>query len=130
MKKKGLTYGIYSSLNHLLRDSFWIIGAEVNQQNAGRAIEEIRREISILQEELVSEQELEIAKNYFIGSWQSENSTLFAVADKVKNNYLSGLSENYYANLLTHLQKITPAQVQHAARVSFDTGDLIEIQVG
>jgi len=129
-EEKGLTYGIYSSLNHLLRDSFWIIGAEVNQTNASRALEEIRREIKILQEELVSEQELEIARNYFIGSWQSDNSTLFAVAEKVKNNYLSGLSENYHFNLLTHLQKITPSQIQQAARTSFDTTGLIEVRVG
>jgi zinc protease len=128
-EEKGLTYGIYSSMQHFLRDSFWVIGAEVNQQNAGIAIEEIRHEIKVLQEELVSEQELEIAKNYFIGSWQSENSTVFSVAEKVKNTFLYGLSENYYTNLLEHLQKITPVQVQSAA-ASFGSTDLIEVQVG
>ncbi|CAN5290293.1 pitrilysin family protein [soil metagenome] len=129
-EEKGLTYGIYSSMQHFLRDSFWVIGAEVNQQNASRAIEEIQKEIRVLQDEPVSEQELEIAKNYFIGSWQSENSTLFAVADKIKNIHLYGLSENYYINMLTHIQKITPAQIQQAGRASFDAGGLIEVQVG
>ncbi len=116
-------------MNHFLRDSFWVIGAEVNQQNAGRAIEEIKLEIKTLQEVLVSEEELEIAKNYFIGSWQSENSTLFSVAEKIKSTYLSGLSGNYYTSLLEHIQKITPAQVQSAA-ASFGSSDLIEVQVG
>ena len=129
-EEKGLTYGIYSSMQHFLRDSFWVIGAEVNQQNAARAIEEIRSEIKILQEEPVSEQELEIAKNYFIGSWQSENSTLFAVADKIKSIHLYGLSENYYTHMLTHIQKITPAQIQNAGRAAFDATGLIEVQVG
>ncbi len=128
-EEKGLTYGIYSSMNHLLRDSFWVIGAEVNQQNAGRAIEEIKHEIKVLQDELVSEQELEIARNYFIGSWQSENSTLFSVAEKVKNTHLYGLSDNYYTSLMEHIQKITPLQIQSAA-ASFGSSDLIEVRVG
>ncbi|CAN5571368.1 pitrilysin family protein [soil metagenome] len=128
-EEKGLTYGIYSSMNHFLRDSFWVIGAEVNKENAGKAITEIKREIRILQDELVPEQELEIAKNYYIGSWQSENSTLFSVAEKIKNNHLSGLPENYYNTLLEHIQKITPAQVQSAASL-FGSLDLHEVQVG
>ncbi|NOT75614.1 MAG: insulinase family protein [Cyclobacteriaceae bacterium] len=128
-EEKGLTYGIYSSLNHFLRDSFWVIGAEVNKENAARAIEEIKHEIITLQQNLVSEQELEIAKNYFIGSWQSENSTLFSVADKVKSSQLTGVSENYYRSLMEHIQKITPAQVQSAAS-HFDTVGMIEVQVG
>lgn len=129
-EEKGLTYGIYSSLNHFLHDSFWVIGAEVNQQNAGMAIEEIRNEIRKLKQELISGAELEIARNYFIGSWQSENSTLFSVAEKVKSRHLWALSENYYTHLLTHLQEITPLQIQAAANTYFDDADLYEVQVG
>ncbi len=129
-EEKGLTYGIYSSLNHFMRDSFWAIGAEVNQQNASKAIVEIRNEIRTLQEELIPEDELEVARNYFIGSWQSENSTLFSVADKVKGRFLWALPDNYYTNLLTHIKDITPAQIQTAANTYFDTSDLLEVQVG
>ena len=129
-EEKGLTYGIYSSMHHFLKDGFWVIGAEVNQQNAGKATEEIKNEIKRLQDELVPSDELEIARNYFIGSWQSENSTLFAVAEKIKNIHLWGLSENYYSNLLGYIQEVTPAQIQRIANDQFDAGELIEIQVG
>jgi predicted Zn-dependent peptidase len=113
-----------------MHDSFWVIGAEVNQQNAGRAIEEIRNEIRTLQQELMPVDELEVAKNYFIGSWQSENSTLFSVADKVKSRFLWALPDQYYTNLLTHVRNITPAQIQKAANTHFGTSDLLEVQVG
>jgi zinc protease len=129
-EEKGLTYGIYSSLHHFLNDSFWLIGAEVNRQNADQAIEEIRFEIKALQNEPVSANELEVARNYFIGSWQSENSTLFAVAEKIQNIHLHGLGDDFYAHLLHHLKHITPAQVQDAANTYFDASDLIEVQVG
>ena len=117
-------------MNHFLRDNFWMIGAEVNQKNANEAIREIKSEIKILQEERISVRELDVAKNYFIGSWQSENSTLFSVAEKIKNLHLWGLSESFFPNLLTHIQNITPAQIQSAAHTHFDIADLFEVQVG
>lgn len=129
-EEKGLTYGIYSAMNHFLRDSFWVIGADVNQQNAEKAIQEIKHEIKKLQDELMSLDELEIAKNYFIGSWQSENSTLFAVAEKVKSIQAWGLPEDYYAKLLEYTERITPAQIQFAANHFFNNDDIFEIQVG
>jgi zinc protease len=129
-EEKGLTYGIHSSLNHFLHDSFWAISAEVNQQNATQAIAEIKHEIIALQDELVPEDELHVARNYFIGSWQSENSTMFSIADKVKSIQLWGLSPAYYTHLLNHIRHITPVQIQSVARVHFDTRDLLEIQVG
>lgn len=129
-EEKGLTYGIYSSLHHFLNESFWLIGAEVNQQNAARVIEEIRFEIKALQNELVSDDELDVARNYFIGSWQSENATLFSVAEKVQSIFLHGLPDGYYAHLLERAQHITPEQLQVAANTYFDTSDLIEVQVG
>jgi zinc protease len=129
-EEKGLTYGIYSSLHHFLNDGFWLIGAEVNRQNAAQAIEEIRFEIKALQNDLVSQDELEVARNYFIGSWQSENSTLFSVAEKIQSIHLHGLPEDYYTHLLEYLRQISPAQIQVAANTYFDTSDLIEVQVG
>lgn len=129
-EEKGLTYGIYSSLNHFQHDSFWMIGAEVNQQNASKANEEIKNEIKALREELIPQNELEIARNYFIGSWQSENSTLFSVADKVKNIHLWGLPDTYYTHMLERIQQITPAQIQLSANLYFDSADLLEIKVG
>lgn len=129
-EQKGLTYGIHSSLNHFLHDSFWSISAEVNQKNAAEAIAEIKNEIIALQETLVSADELEVARNYFIGSWQSENSTMFAIAEKFKSIQLWGLSPEYYTHLMEHIQHITPGQVQSVARTHFSASDLLEIQVG
>ena len=129
-EEKGLTYGIYSAMNHFLHGSFWVIGAEVNQQNAEQAMVEIKQEIRKLQEKPISQDELDTARNYYVGSWQSENATLFAVADKMKSLHLWNLSEDYYSKLLGHLQQITPAQIQEAGNTYFGDNDLLEIRVG
>jgi len=83
-----------------------------------------------LQEESIPQDELDVARNYFIGSWQSDNSTLFAVAEKIRNIHQFRLPANYYTLLLGHLQRITPEEVQRAARAHFAVEDLVEIRVG
>jgi len=128
-EEKGLTYGIYSSMNHFLNESFWVIGAEVNQKNADAAVREIKNEIKRLQEEPVSANELDTAKNYFIGSWQSENATLFAVAEKMKSLYLWNQSDTHYTNLLNHIRSITPKQLQETAN-KFGNEEFFEVSVG
>ncbi len=129
-EEKGLTYGIHAAMNHFQHGSFWVISAEVNQENTELAIAEIKNEIRMLQEVPVSVAELEVARNYFIGSWQSDNATLFAVADKIKNIHEYNLPADYYDQLLGHLQRITPEQVQRVANAYFGSDDLLEIRVG
>lgn len=129
-EEKGLTYGIHSAMHHFHHASFWVIAAEVNQQNTQHAIDEIHLEIRRLKEEPVSPDELETARNYFIGSWQSDNATLFAVAEKARSIHEFHLPENYYSRLLNHLRQMTPGQVQRAAQRHFGIEDLLEVRVG
>lgn len=129
-EEKGLTYGIHSAMHHFRRDSFWVIAAEVNQQNAAAALDEIRHELRQLQEVPVSQYELTVACNYFIGSWQSDNATLFSIAEKVRNIHDFRLPADYYDRMMNHLRAMTPADVQRAARQHFSGDDLVEIRVG
>lgn len=129
-EEKGLTYGIYSSMHHFHNASFWVIAAEVNQQHVQQALDEIRKEINLLQQAPVTSDELEVARNYFIGSWQSDNATLFAVAEKVRGMHEFGLPADYYNLLLSHLRQMTPHQVQLAAQKHFGVDDLLEVSVG
>ncbi len=129
-EEKGLTYGIYSAMQHFQHGSFWTISAEVNQENTQKAIDEIQKEIKRMHEEPVPVDELEVARNYFIGSWQSDNATLFAVAEKIRNLHEFRLPANYYDHLLGHLQRVTPQQVLESSRRLFGFDGMIEIRVG
>lgn len=129
-EEKGLTYGIYSAMHHFKHDSFWVIAAEVNQQHVQPALDEIRKEIRLLQEVPVSADELEVARNYFIGSWQSDNATLFAVAEKIRSIHEFRLPSEYYERMFSHLKNMTATDVQEAASKNFRVEDLIEIRVG
>lgn len=106
-EEKGLTYGIYSSINPFIRDSFFVIGADVNKENRELALDEIRKEIKRMRTEPVGEEELEIARNHFLGSLQSEVANPFSVTDKIKNIQLHDLRPDYYPTLFRKINSLT-----------------------
>lgn len=106
-EEKGLTYGIYSSINPFRHDSFFVIGADVNKENRDLALEEIRKEMKRMRTEVVDDIELEIARNHFLGSLQSEVANPFSVTDKIKNIHLSGLPKDYYSKMFRRINSMT-----------------------
>lgn len=106
-EEKGLTYGIYSSINPFRHDSFFVIGADVNKENRDLALDEIRKELKRMRTEPVDAEELEIARNHFLGSLQSEVANPFSVTDKIKNIHLNSLPKDYYPNLFRRINSMS-----------------------
>lgn len=127
---KGLSYGIYSSLHTLQQDNYLVIGADVNSENLEMTFAEIRKELGRLYTEPVGGEELEMARNHFIGSLQSEITTPFAHAEKIKNIFLYDLSPDYYQNLIRTLDGMTADQLMHIARNYFEEDSFFEVAVG
>jgi zinc protease len=129
-EEKGLTYGIYASLQPLQSESFILIGADVNRENVDLTLEEIHKELRILREENVSETELETAKNHFIGSLRSEITTPFAHADKIKTVILSKLPSDFYQNLIHTVNDMTPEMVRDISAEYLHEDTFSSISVG
>src|SRR5690606_25805855 len=100
-EEKGLTYGIYASLNALRHGSYIAVGADVNKDLVRTAFDEIRKEFNRLRTEEISQEELLTARNHFIGSLQSEITTPFAHAEKLKTIYVYDLPASYYTEMIT-----------------------------
>lgn len=129
-EEKGLSYGISSSLHALKNDSYLVIGADVNQENLELTFDEIRKELNRLRTEVVSAEELNTARNHFIGGLQLEITTSFAHADKIKNIILFSLSPNYYQAMIHRIISITPEDLTLAANKYFTENSFVEIAVG
>lgn len=106
-EERGLTYGIYSSINPFIHDSFFVIGADVNKDKRDLALEEITKEIRRMRTEPVGSEELEIARNHFLGSLQSEVANPFSVTDKIKNIHLNRLPGDYYPKLFKKVNSVS-----------------------
>src|SRR5690606_40381915 len=56
---KGLTYGIHASIHIMARDSYLVIGTDVNKENAKVARSEVGKELDRLCSEEITSEELE-----------------------------------------------------------------------
>ncbi|HEU5147751.1 MAG TPA: pitrilysin family protein [Chryseosolibacter sp.] len=129
-EEKGLTYGISASIHALRHESYLVIGADVNKENVDLTFDEIAREIKILCTHPISGDELETTRNHFIGSLQSEITTPFAHADKIKTIKLFGLEADYYQKMISRIDAMTPSIIIDTSKRYFQDDSFTRIAVG
>lgn len=129
-EEKGLTYGISASVHGLKRGAYLIIGADVNKENVDLTFDEIRKEVKILRTELISADELETTRNHFIGSMQSEITTPFAHADKIKTIQLFGLQKDHYQKMIKRIDAITAAEIIQTSERYLHEDSFLRVAVG
>jgi len=129
-EEKGLTYGIHSSIHPLQHYSYLVIGADVNRENKQLVISEILNELNRFKNSTVTYEELELARNHFIGSLQAEMSTPFAHADKIKSMTLFNLPNNYYQQLFDSIFKITDHQIIELANQHLSESQIHTVSIG
>jgi zinc protease len=129
-EEKGLTYGIYSSLNPFKNDCMFSIGADVDKINVELTIGEIKKEIETLCLNQINEDELDVAKNHLLGGIQLEMANPFSTFDKIKNVRLNQLGKEYYNHLFTSVKLINPEGLQTTAQKYFNTNNLTTVSVG
>jgi zinc protease len=129
-EEKGLTYGIYASLHTQLHRRYMVIGADVNKENLDLTFDEIRKELKRLREERIDSEELDIARNHFIGSLQSEMTTPFAHAEKLKTTLIFSLPDDYYQRLILKIDALTAEELMETAGRYFNEQTFFEVAVG
>jgi zinc protease len=113
---KGLTYGIHAQSAAREHGSTLVIGTDVNGESAEFAIREINLELRRLQEELISDDELDTVKNYMLGKFANELSTVFEQADKYRTTVLLNLPADYYTQFVEQVQHTDAATLQRLAQ--------------
>lgn len=129
-EEKGLTYGISSNVSPFTRSGFFVIGTDVKREFTQQTIDEIHKEIKILQTELIQEDELGVVKNYMVGSFAGSLNTPFDIADRYKVIFSENLSESFYDNYIANLQAVTSEMVLETANKYLVIDSLIEVIVG
>lgn len=129
-EEKGHTYGITSSLMHLADYNYWVVAADVKKEFRKEVIADIHQEMKRLQEELVSEQELEVLRNYLIGQLINKFSSPFDTIDQFKAVYQSGLDFSYYDKRWKLLQSFTAEDILHTSRSHLRSEACLEVCVG
>ncbi|TDS12881.1 M16 family metallopeptidase [Sphingobacterium paludis] len=129
-EEKGFTYSIGSALASLKYNGFFTIATEVGVESTQATLTEIEKEFAALSHTLASDQEIDLVKNYMLGSMLGSLESIFSHADKFKTVYFSGLTYAYFKHYAATIQQMNAQRVQEIARKYFNFNDLTKIIVG
>jgi predicted Zn-dependent peptidase len=129
-EEKGLTYGIHSVISSLIISGFKVISTEVSKKSTQKAIDEIYKEIWLLQKVPVEKEELGIVKNYMLGEIVRMFDGPFAIAESFRSVWEFGLDNKYYYRLVEKIKTIEPDEITTLAKTYYNTDDLYQITAG
>ncbi|MEO7531318.1 MAG: pitrilysin family protein [Sediminibacterium sp.] len=126
---KGYTYGIHSYMQNHLHESAWMISTEAGRDVCEATIEEIYKEMLILNNEPVEAEELDLVRNYMIGSLLGDLDGPFQIIGRWKNYILNNLTEDYFYNSIKVVQTITAEEIQALAKKYLKPDEFYELLV-
>lgn len=126
---KGYTYGIYSYLVNNIQESALVVSTEAGKEVCAATIEEVYKEMRLLCEEPIEEEELLMARNYTIGTILGDLDGAFHVAARWKNILLNGLDGDYFYRGIHTIKTITPGELQELAQKYLDPAAFFELVV-
>ena len=127
---KGYTYGIGSFVLTLKQASYLVISTEVGNEYVEPTLAEIALEMRRLQEELVSDDELETVKNYLLGEFLRDFDGPFALASSFKAINDFGLDYSFYDEALHVLRNITSTELKALAQKYLNPEDFYTVVAG
>lgn len=117
---KGYTYGIGSSLIPMYKAGYIGVSTEVGADVCEAALEEIHKEIKLMCTEKVKQDELDLARNYLVGSFIRNSDGVFAMADRFSGIYDYDLDYSFYDNYFDRINAITPDDILLICQKYFD----------
>ena len=126
---KGYTYGIHSYFQNHVHASAWMISTEAGRDVCAATIAEVLKEMELLRNELVDMEELNLVRNYMIGSLLGDLDGPFQLIGRWKNYVLNGLDENYFYKSIETIKSVTPQELQRLANTYLQPDDFYELVV-
>lgn len=127
---KGYTYGIGAGLAVLEDASYFFVSTEVGVDVRTKAIDEVFHEIERLQNEPISEEELDRVKNYMYGEFLRQSDGPLAMMECFKNIHFNKLPLSYYNDFFRAIQETSSKKLQELAKKYLKKEELIVVSVG
>jgi predicted Zn-dependent peptidase len=126
---KGYTYGIHSYLQNHVQACAWMISTDAGKEVCRATIDEVYKEMKILREELVDEDELALVKNYMLGSLLGDLDGPFQIIGRWKTYVLNGLTDAYFYNTIQTVRSIDAKALNELANKYLKEEDFYELVV-
>jgi predicted Zn-dependent peptidase len=129
-EENGYTYGVFCSSLYYENESIFYIEADVVVDKTKAAIDECFNEMLLLQNELVSDEELSLVKSYMLGELLREVDG--SVSYQKKYAYWNDfyLDENEMQTMIDAIHAITPETIQTLAKQYLIPEEFTTVVVG
>ncbi len=126
---KGYTYGIHSHFQNHIQSSAWLISTEAGRDVCEATMKEIYKEMKLLKEDIVDDEELNLVRNYLIGSILGDLDGPFQVMNRWKNYILNGLTENFFYESIQTIKTVNAEELKALANKYFVEENFYELLV-
>lgn len=113
---KGYTYGIGSYLSEIKDSGYFVIGTEVGKEVKEATLTEIRKEIEQLQQELVSEEELNLVRNYLLGQTLKSADGPYALMELYLSVENQDLDLDFFNDFIHKIKSIQAEELRELAQ--------------
>ena len=129
-EKNGYTYGISAQIVNCRYVKYLLIKTSAKKEFKEAIIEEIKKEITLLQNEKISEEELNGFKQYFLGNMLATFSNVFSdMVHSITVKMLS-LEEDYYQKLFETIKNISGEEINYIAKKYLNPEKFVQVFVG
>ena len=129
-EKNGYTYGISAQIVIYRYVKYLLIKTSAKKEFKEAIIEEIRKEIIFLQNEKISEEELNGFKQYFLGNMLATFSNVFSDMEHSVTIKMLNLEEDYYQKLFETIKNISGEEINYIAKKYLNPDKFVQVFVG
>jgi predicted Zn-dependent peptidase len=105
-EQKGLTYGVHSSVSSAIHTGLMGVSTSVNLDKTYEVVSDILDEMSKISNEMIEEEELQRAKNYYLGSFLRSAESHKQISKMLTTIALNDLDDNYYNDFYKKIKNI------------------------
>lgn len=127
---KGYCYGIYSMLQVERNAIYMIISTEVGTEVTQSAINEIFNELQRMQNEPVSDEELQRSKSYLVGDFMRSIDGVYELLERYRSFHTSHTNDTFTHNYLAAIESTTAQDITDLAKKHFKPQDFVTVTAG
>jgi zinc protease len=127
---KGYTYSPFSSVSNSKGSSVWAEQADVTSEHTVDAMKEIEKEITKLQNQPPTEEELDGIQNYSAGIFVLQNSSPGGIIGQLNFLDLYNLPDSYLTNYVKNIHAVSPEKVSEMAKTYIQYDKMTKVMVG
>jgi len=129
-EQRGLTYGIYSSVDTYRHTNVLTISTSAKNASAGEILDIIQAEMEKMVTQPVPDQELADAKSYLTGSLPLSLTSTGKISGIMMSLRTEDLPVTYLDQYTAHINEVTPADIQRVAARLLKPESMTTIMVG